>query len=229
MLIEGVTKLGKTARRLMGRQRYALVSSEGAGTGAVTAPVAISRRIASKAPRYSQVGGAIHIKHKELVGSINPSDPLQVNNGNTNVGQYRLNPSNSSLFSWLPSIAVNFDSYVITSVRFHYIPTCTTNTPGRVALCWDKDSQDALPNDRTQLSSYQHQTNSAPWAENSLVVPTDNVTRFVNESNTTDRKLVDFGQLVFATYSSTGSVALGDIYVEYGITLKEAQPSGTVS
>ena len=38
------------------------------------------------------------------------------------------------------------------------------------------------------------------------------------------KKLVDFGQFLFATYSGAGSTAHGDLYVEYAVEFKDPQP-----
>lgn len=227
VVINGVTKLTKSARRLLGKGNENITFTSGAFPGSVSAPVAISRRIAGMQPRFKQVAGSIHITHRELVTSILPSGDMLVNNGVTAVGAYRINPGNATLFTWLPTLGLNFDMYKFTKIRFHYVPTCATTSTGRVALVWDKDSQDPLPVDRSALSAYTHSAESAPWADNMLVIPCDNIKRFINDGNATDKKLVDFGQLFFATYSSSGSVPLGDIYVEYGVEFTEAQPAAS--
>jgi hypothetical protein len=229
MVVSGTKKLSKAARRLLGSSGGNITFTEGAAPGSVSAPVAISRRVAGMKPKYKETRGTISIKHRELVTSINGSSSLSVNNGDFNVGKYRLNPSNHALFTWLPGTGQLYDMYRFTSFRVLYIPTCSTTTTGRVSLVWDRDSQDALPVDRAALSAYGHSAESAPWAENLLVIPGDNTWRYVNDTNTADRKLVDFGQFLFATYSSASPVSLGDIYIEYVVEFKEPQPlSGMV-
>ena len=219
-VVSSVTKRGKkkknTSNQIVG------------GMGAIAAPVSITKRVRGLRPSFKQTKGKVHITHRELVTSvINLTSTFRVNNNaNAAIGQFRVNPSNSSLFTWLPTIASNFDSYRFTSVRFVYVPLCATTETGRVSLFWDKDSQDPLPVDRAALSSYGHSNEGPPWAETILNVPTDGKQRFVTDSNTTDRKLVDLGQFAFATYAGGSNNQIGDIYVEYGVEFSEAQPAG---
>lgn len=224
LVVQGSKKLSKAAKRLLGRYGGNITYTEGAKPGSVSAPVAISQRVAGMKPRFTQTAGSVKIVHRELITTILPADSLTVNNGDTNTGKYRVNPSNNALFTWLQGQAQLYDMYRFTKLRFTYIPTTNTTATGRVSVIWDKDSQDPLPQDRAAISSYAHYADSAPWAENYLVVPCDNVWRYMNDTNAVDRKLVDFGQLIFATYSSVSSVPHGDLYVEYTVEFKEPQP-----
>ena len=229
IVINNTKKLSKRIRRLLGSYGGNITVTEGAAPGSVSAPVAISKRVAGMTPKFIQSEGKFGFKHREMVGSILPAVDLAVNNGDPVAGKLRVSPSNSSLFTWLPGMAQMFDMYRFTQLRFTYVPVTNTSTDGRVSLIWDKDSQDPLPGDVSALSAYGHSAESAPWAENELVIPCDNTWRFVNDTNATDRKLVDFGQLMFATYASSSATMLGNIYVNYKVEFKEPQPlSGMV-
>lgn len=227
-----VDALGNVVSRATGRKKKNKGKGEQnqivGGIGAIAAPVSITKRVRGMRPSFKQTKGKVHIVHRELVTSvINLVGNFRVNNNvSAQIGQFRINPSNSSLFTWLPTIASNFDSYRFTSIRFVYVPLCATTETGRVSLFWDKDSQDPLPVDRAALSSYGHSNEGPPWAETILNVPTDGKQRFVTDSNTTDRKLVDLGQFAFATYAGGSDNQIGDIYVEYGVEFSEAQPAG---
>lgn len=195
----------------------------------VAAPVAVTKRMPASRPKFRQSSGSVVVSHRELITTIaNTTGALSVNSGMNVTGNYRVNPSNARLFTWLPTIAANFDTYKFISVRFIYVPLCATTETGRVALLWDKDSNDPLPVDRAAISAYSHSNESAPWSEVMLNIPMDNVSRFVNESGTSDRKLLDLGQFLFAVYGGGSSNAIGDIYVEYTVAFKDAQPAGTL-
>lgn len=225
----GAKALSRKGRRLLGRYNEGGTVVVG-GRNTVSAPVAISRRVAAMKPRFTTTKGKVHLVHRELVASVNnTTGALQVNGGSTVNGHYRINPSNARLFTWLPTIASNFDSYKLTRVRFLYVPMCATTETGRISLVWDKDSQDPPPVDRAALSAYSRSNEGAPWCEVGLVIPTDNVVRFVNDTNTNDRKLVDLGQLLFAVYGGGSTNTIGDIYVEYGVEFTEAQPSSNLT
>lgn len=224
LVVQGGQKLSKAAKRLLGAYGGNISYTEGAKPGAISAPVAISRRVAGMKPRFVRSEGSVKIVHREFIASVLPSNDLTVNNGDVNVGKYRVNPSNNALFTWLQGQAQLYDMYRFTRLRITYIPTTGSTSTGRVSILWDRDSQDPLPIDRAAISSYAHYADSAPWAENVLVVPCDNTWRYMNDTNAVDRKLVDFGQFLFATYSGDGSTAHGDLYVEYAVEFKDPQP-----
>lgn len=224
-MYSGATKLPKNARRLVGREFDNVFVNPGSFA---SAPVAISRTVKARKPSISGGDGRSRVKHRELFGTLYGSTALAVNNGNSGAGFYRVNPTNPNLFPWLPIMASVFDSYRFESVRLTYIPMCTTTTTGRVTLLWDPDSQDTMPVDRSTLSNYSHSTTSAPWTECTLSIPCDGKDRFTSDSNVIDRKLVDLGQLAWATYGSPASQQLGDLYIEYTVSFKEPQPGASL-
>nr|WRQ65817.1 structural protein [Tolivirales sp.] len=217
------SKLWNRRNRNNNKNRDA-VGHPGAFAGAVAAPVAISRIIRASRPKFVKSKGSVTIIHRELIGQFDTSTGLVVNSGISG-NLYRVNPSNAVLFPWLQSIASNFDQYKFERVRLQYVPLCGTSTTGRVALYFDKDSQDAEPGDRVELANMAHLTETSPWAEASLNLPIDNTKRFVNDSSTTDAKLIDLGQIGVGTYGSSGVAAAGDVFIHYAVTFYEPQPS----
>lgn len=204
-----------------------VIGHPGAMPGAVAAPVAISRIVRSSKPRFKKGNGSVTVTHRELIGTFNNSTGLVVNSGVTG-NQYRLNPANAVLFPWLQTLASNFDQYRFDNVRLQYVPLCGTSTTGRVALLFDKDSQDELPADRVELANIGHLTETSPWAEASLRIPTDSNKRFTADNATSDPKLIDLGQVGIATYGSTGTDPAGDVFIHYTVTFFEPQPSSGV-
>ena len=211
-------------RKTWNRMRRDAVAHPGAFAGSMAAPVAISRTIKGSRPKFSRSSGSVTVTHRELLVQVNNTSAFLVNGGQrSNV--YRVNPSNGLLFPWLSTIATNFDQYKFNSVALEYIPLCATTETGRVAMYFDKDSQDPEPSDRVELANMAHLNENAPWAEGRLRVPIDNIKRFTNDSNTSDPKLVDLGQVGFATYGGGGTNPAGDIFVSYTVTFFEPQPS----
>jgi hypothetical protein len=190
----------------------------------IKAPVASTKVIQGSRPNMSKV---FKVSHRELVGTFNNSTGFVVNGGVAG-NIYRINPTNGTLFSWLPAIASNFDRYRFTSLSFEYVPMCGTNETGRVALYHDPDSQDNEPTDRMELANQWHLMETAPWSSTTLVIPVDQVLRFTQDSNVTDTKLVDFGQFGFVVYSGAGASVVGDVFVHYTIELSEPQPTATL-
>jgi hypothetical protein len=220
------TKGVQLAKSLRGKKgkRKDIIAHPGAFPGAVAAPVAISRAVRGSRPKFSRGTGSVTVTHRELVAQINTTAVMTVNNGVTG-NLYKVNPSNPNLFPWLQSISSNFDQYRFDSLRVQYIPMCATTETGRAAIYFDKDSEDPAPTDRQELSHMYHLTEMAPWAESNLQIPTDKIKRFMNDSPAVDRKLVDLGQVGFATYGGVDGHAAGDVFIHYTVTFFEPQPS----
>nr|UHS72058.1 MAG: putative coat protein [Zeavirus sp.] len=210
-------------RRKMVRQKKDSILHPGVLPGAVAAPVANTRIIRASRPKFKKSKGAVTVSHRELIGQFNNTLVLSVNGGVTG-NLYKLNPSNPVVFPWLQGMAASFDQYRFDKVSLQYVPMCATTETGRVAIYFDKDSQDPEPADRVELANMGHLTETAPWCEANLNIPVDNVKRFMNDNSTTDPKLVDLGQFGLATYGGGSTNAIGDLFIHYTITLYEPQP-----
>lgn len=192
----------------------------------VFAPVAQTKVLGGSIARVGK-NRAVPVSHRELLCTISNSTNFIVNGG---VGGniYRLNPMNTSLFSWLPQLASNFDQYVFQNVWLEYNPLCANTEVGRVALWYDKDSQDPEPADRVELANYKHVAESSPWTPCTLDLPCDSIKRFCQDTNVIDSKLVDAGQVGFAVHSGAGTNPVGEVFIHYTVTLYEPQSSATM-
>nr|WAK97596.1 p41 [Tomato bushy stunt virus] len=230
-IVEGAVDLTKRAYKAVrrrGGKKQQMINHVGGTGGAIMAPVAVTRQLVGSKPKFTgRTSGSVTVTHREYLSQVNNSTGFQVNGGI--VGNLlQLNPLNGTLFSWLPAIASNFDQYTFNSVVLHYVPLCSTTEVGRVAIYFDKDSEDPEPADRVELANYSVLKETAPWAEAMLRVPTDKVKRFCDDSSTSDHKLIDLGQLGIATYGGAGTNAVGDIFISYSVTLYFPQPTNTL-
>jgi hypothetical protein len=230
-IVEGAVDLTKRAYKAVrrrGGKKQQMINHVGGTGGAIMAPVAVSRQLVGSKPKFTgRTSGSVTVTHREYLSQVNNSTGFQVNGGI--VGNLlQLNPLNGTLFSWLPAIASNFDQYTFNSVVLHYVPLCSTTEVGRVAIYFDKDSEDPEPADRVELANYSVLKETAPWAEAMLRVPTDKVKRFCDDSSTSDHKLIDLGQLGIATYGGAGTNAVGDVFISYSVTLYFPQPTNTL-
>lgn len=230
-IVEGAVDLTKRAYKAVrrrGGKKQQMINHVGGTGGAIMAPVAVTRQLVGSKPKFTgRTSGSVTVTHREYLSQVNNSTGFQVNGGI--VGNLlQLNPLNGTLFSWLPAIASNFDQYTFNSVVLHYVPLCATTEVGRVAIYFDKDSEDAEPADRVELANYSVLKETAPWAEAMLRVPTDKVKRFCDDSSTLDHKLIDLGQLGVATYGGAGTNAVGDLFISYSVTLYFPQPTNTL-
>ncbi|CAA73861.1 capsid protein [Galinsoga mosaic virus] len=188
-----------------------------------SAPVAISRQVRGSVPKLAG-NRPFTFGHRELIATISNTVLFQVNGG-VGGNLYRLNPANSSLFTWLPSISANFDQYRFLKVWLEYAPFCSTTEAGRVGLYFDKDSQDPEPTDRVELANFGHLSETVAWSPIELHLPTDNVVRYMSDSSVSDPKLIDLGQIGFATYGGGSTNAIGDLFIHYTIELQQPQPT----
>lgn len=190
----------------------------------VTAPTAkSSRTVTVIKPRQ----GPKVERRTQLITTILSSSAFTVNNGSTVVTKYRLNPSNVHIFPSLAVEAANYDEYRFTYLRAYYRPFAATTTAGRVEICFDPDSQDEFPTARQELDQYSRSCASPVWSGCSIEIPGGGW-KFVNDSNVVDRKLVDYGQLICATYGSTGVGEVGDWLLEFSVEFRKPQPTASL-
>lgn len=231
-MVQSAVGLGKKAYRAVRNRKKGgsqqLVDHVGGNTGAIMAPVAVTRQLAGSKPKFTgRTSGSVTVTHREYLTQVNNSSAFVVNGGI--VGNLlQLNPLNGTLFSWLPAIASNFDQYTFNRVELHYVPLCGTNEVGRIAMYFDKDSEDPEPADRVELANFGILKETAPWAEAILRIPTDRIKRYCDDSSTVDHKFIDLGQLGIATYGGGGTNATGDIFISYSVTLHYPQPTNTL-
>lgn len=215
-------KPSKQQRRLLGKQGKGLVADVRAGK--VTAPVAVAIAVRGKRPAITSRNSNTVVTHREYVTDVSNSSGVFVNNSSGSSSIFRINPSNTRVFNWLSSIAGSYDSYKFTRVRFIYVPYAGSNTPGRLYLGWDADSQDIIQPDRASLANFSPTSEDSVWTDSHLVIPVDREWRFVEDTNISSRKLVDLGQLVLATWGGIDNTVCGEVYVEYSVELRQPQP-----
>nr|AAB26100.1 coat protein [Pelargonium leaf curl virus]QWC36205.1 coat protein [Pelargonium leaf curl virus] len=218
----------KRFRRRKGGGNQQMIQHVGGTGGAIMAPVAVTRQLMGSKPKFTgRMSGSVTVTHREYLTQVNNTTAFAVNGGIVD-NLLQLNPLNGTLFAWLPAIASNFDQYTFNNVVLHYVPLCATTEVGRVAMYFDKDSEDVEPADRVELANYGVLKETAPWAEATLNIPCDRIKRYCDDSATVDHKLIDLGQLGIATYGGSGTNAIGDVFISYSVTLYYPQPTNSL-
>nr|QWX21615.1 coat protein [Hibiscus chlorotic ringspot virus] len=192
----------------------------------VTAPVAASMRTRNPGANIRTAGKSVTVVHCEFVGNI----ARQTGSGLL-VVERTINPSNVLSFPWLSVLAAGYEKYRVSSLSLRYSPTCATTTEGKVILAFDKDAADASPTSKSDMYNHDGAVGVSPWDSAMLQIPCDNVDRFINDSSSSDPKLVDFGKVVVANYGqSEGDVdVIGELFLQYSITLKIPQGTATLT
>jgi hypothetical protein len=195
-----------------------------------SAPVAFTRTFTSVQPEASTLkDGSVRIRHRELI-----TDLTGTSTAFTIINTASVNPGLGSVFPWLSTVAMRFEKYKFHNLKFLYDPESSTAGAGCLMMAVDFDASDVAPITKTQMMSYAGATKAAPWISsmNDVRAAWDKTIghRFVrNGSNPsgTDIKLYDVGTLYIAT-SGVASALLGDLYVEYDVSLITPQTQSAI-
>jgi len=187
----------------------------------VSAPVAASR-VMGRAGRPSSRNTArgVVIRHAEMLGTLYSSS-----SANTFLAQsFTINPGKSWAFPWLSTIATNYDKYRIRSMNVILNTMQPTSVAGKIGICYDPDSTDLMPYDRTEFFATYKNVEGPVWQSISLTLPVSGKELFLNTHTTSDSKLVDDGQFIIMSDLLSGTtVALADIVVSYEVELLDPQ------
>jgi hypothetical protein len=179
--------------------------------------------------------GGLTVSHKEFAGTVN-STTIKVGGTdpetNAKIPQRPLklpiNPGDARTFPWLNGVALRFEKYRFTMLKFHYYPTCSTLESGGVSLCPIYDPADPVPTNRSGLLNAEGVVRGAVHNELCLTIPQNRMRRtdtmFVRNtheglSDPNELRLSDLGYLAVSLSDSSLNVNLGDIFVEYTIEL----------
>lgn len=169
--------------------------------------------------RGGSVTGSITVKHREYITDVTASAST------FNIRAYNINPSDFSIFTWLPNISRAFERYRFKSLLFSYVPNCTNNDRGRVILGCDYDATDAAPSDKTELYSYEGTSETSVWSRATLRMRPSGwlLTTPPPNAPSPDMKPYYYGQLFVATNGTSYSGSQGELFVEYEVELDIAQ------
>ncbi len=151
----------------------------------------------------AKLNGAIRIKHRELVGSVD---------GNANFNG-RINPADANTFPYLSILARAYDKYKFHGISIYVVSSVPTSAGGRFYLAWDPDSSDATPAGFGAYMAMTHSISMSAWQSGVLNIPPsqEKLLEFFPDD------LKDHGKFWF-TSVATGTF---DIFVEYDVTLSE--------
>lgn len=193
---------------------------------ATAAPIAkqITRRTTK--PSIKNRGQNVIVTHREYLQDIVRSSTTYSIDG------VAINPGISASFPWLSQIAGRFESYTFNRLDFIYEPMVPTTQPGTVMMAIDFDAADNPPNSKQTQMSYQGAVRAAPWQpfkisamhHNRVKMVTERYVRTGQVPANSDIKTYDVGDLYLGTVGTGGTtVTLGELYVEYTVTLRTPQ------
>jgi hypothetical protein len=185
-------------------------------------PVAFRNLTITGAPLTVRGKNSVRIRHKELVTGISANIAF-------GTYTYNINPGNVALFPWLSIQAVGWERYVFRSLRFVYLPRCSTASPGSVTLAPDYDAADTAPVNEAAACSYVDSASGPLWSDvicvcNPEALRGGMTNKYVRVpgplASGLDIKTYDAGILYVATIdSASNSFACGKLWVEYDVEL----------
>lgn len=195
----------------------------------VSVPVAYTQVKRTAKPSVTHArNGDCRIVHREYVRDVLGSVAFSVL-------AFAINPGKSNVFPWLCTIANNYESYRFNYLRLVYETEASTTSTGTVMLAIDYDANDPDPIEKTDIMAYRGAVRTAPWQRmvysslpeeltkrksyyvTSVVQPVDRAGNFA------DKLLYDIGTLFIATIGQASGATIGELYVEYDVSLMTPQ------
>jgi hypothetical protein len=181
-------------------------------------PVAFGRSDSITGPSM-QYGsdGSVRIVNREYV-----TDVISTASGYEVLNTFSANPTSSSAYPWLSTVANSFEKYCYDKLCFHFVTQSPTSAPGSVMLIPDYDVQTNPPSSKAEALSYKDSVRSPPWQESCCVLPKNRLCAYKEyyTQNTPDQRLSNPANLYLATSGAIDSPPIsGEIWVEYDIKL----------
>lgn len=190
----------------------------------VQAPVAKTAQMRTgRAEMKSLPNGDCRVSHREYLGDVKAISGTPSGYG---LSVLYINPGIVNSFPWLSKLALNYESYRFNNLKFIYEPECSTATSGTVMLTVDYDVLDAFPVDKLQVMAYRGSTRTSPWSRVEYICKSEDLhkakTNYVRHDDvpeSADARLYDIGMFMCATQGAPANAMLGELYVQYDVTL----------
>nr|WRQ65008.1 structural protein [Tolivirales sp.]WRQ65294.1 structural protein [Tolivirales sp.] len=185
------------------------------------APTAKASVIANQGPSTSYLAnGDVRVRHRENLGEVTLTATTF-----TTKPVYAVNPGMASTFPWLSSIANRFDKYRIHKLKFYYESECATSATGSLMMAFDYNPTDTAPANKIAMMGTRSAVKTVPWLNaactfDAKAMDHDLYVRPGVVPTTQDVKTYDPAAFYVATTNTAASGTIGDLWVEYDISLK---------
>jgi len=147
----------------------------------------------------------------------------------------QINPGLAATFPWLSQIASNFEAYEFQKLQFVFVPYVSTATNGWNAMNFDYNPQEESSTQfptKQSFTDYDGSVQCNAWEAFQMPVRCPNLegprVRTIRTgaiSGQYDLHNYDHGQFNFAVGASTGTAAIGTLYVCYTVSLSRPRIS----
>ncbi len=177
------------------------------------------------APEISRAGDGVVVTHTEFLGDVTHTVPFTVT-------EYELNPGLANIYTWLATMAKDYQEYHVLSFQIRYVSKVNAISEGTVYMAYDYNVMDSPPPDEGAITAYKGMMEFPPWTASAAmevctrtVIP--NGRKFLRSGNRGgDIKLYDFAKLLIATSSADAAHAnnpCGKLFMDYTIALRTPQ------
>ncbi len=192
----------------------------------VTAPAAMSVSRQSKPPRVTGTANGLVVSHREYVGDI-----IATGSANWSIAQILpLDPAEPGTFPWLAPVACQYQRFRLRKLNVEYVADCSSSTAGSVLITYNRGVGTVLPATKQQqleaetirCSAWQNANytfkveNNMYWTSPYYNLPNVTATNTPYTTGANDASNLNVaGRLILATSGTTGSVGLGEVYINY--------------
>lgn len=178
----------------------------------------------------------IRVSKREYVGPITllPSADFQLSQLSQTIPGYDINPANQLLFPWLAQVAVSYEMYRFTDLKFEMVSSSPTTYPGRVYAAVDYDFDDPVASGPSAMLANQTSVSLPVWESGALKVDIPALNRAQPARYVISAKRVDpeprttMGGFLMVGGSGLTSGAVLDLWVSYSVELSVPQANDTV-
>jgi len=168
--------------------------------------------------------GVVRVRHREYIAELAGSVGFST-------VSFSINPGLITLFTWLATLASQFESYIFRNLRIYYETEKPTSAAGGVQIAIDFNAADPAPTTKSALMAIHNAVRSAIWQEMCYEADSKDllkfgVQRFIRTAALAanlDIKTYDLGNIIIGTMGMADTSSVGELYIEYDVELHTPQ------
>lgn len=194
--------------------------------------IPVAQKISSgpRQPVLATAKGATTLTHREIVlESLLNSSSYAVRQAVALQPALSVESNGVPMGKWLPNIAVEYDNYEFTSLKVHYVPTCSTISTGLVVMSYDPNPNGAAPATFSDARNAVGCVTAAVRDRLTLDLTPHVVRRklLTRTRRVNELAMYDVGRLFLCTTAGDNASSVGYVEVEYSIKLTNPQTASS--
>lgn len=142
-----------------------------------------------------------------------------------------VNPGVSTVFPWLSIQAAGYETYRFENLQFSFCTAATTSNAGSVALCVDYDPEDNNTSlTKGEMYAFDDTVRFPVWSSGTLKCRKTNLQKrkqyYTRDATFGTLRLKEYDTCnLYVLFTSTDSITIGDIWVDYDVVFYTPQRS----